>query len=50
MAKRQCADTGLGECKGPVTYGPDPFAAEVHNDQTKVWMCEEHRVRSAEEA
>ena len=33
------------ECDGchevkPCTLGPDPFAQEIHDDDTEVWLCE----------
>lgn len=45
--KRECVSAWIGDCKGKVTYGPDPLAAEVYNDQTKVWECDYHREQSA---
>jgi len=41
-----CAHAHQGGCAGPVTHGPDPFAAEVAGDTTPMWMCEHHRERS----
>lgn len=39
-----------GFCKtpeSPVTYGPDPFRSEIHNNDTEVWECEKCRHESA---
>lgn len=47
MAKRACMHAGTGECKRPVTYDADPYTADVHGDETKVWMCAEHRTEAA---
>lgn len=30
-------------CEGEVTFGPESYAVEIHNDHTPVWMCERHR-------
>ena len=30
-----------------VSYGPNPFAAEIYDDHTDVWMCQECRYESA---
>lgn len=48
---RMMSDTGLfgecvsanGDCDGPVTFAPCPFAADVHNDDTPMWICRWHR-------
>lgn len=46
----RCVDADLyrfSDCAGEVTYGPDPAAWELYDDDTPVWMCEEHRYQSA---
>lgn len=35
------------ECDGDMTLGPDPFAEEIHNDSTYLWMCKGARYESA---
>ncbi len=30
-----------------VTWGVCPFAAEIHNDYTELWLCAECRYQSA---
>ena len=30
-----------------VTFEPDPFASEIHDDDTPVWMCASCREQSA---
>jgi hypothetical protein len=42
----QCENAKSGRCKGPVTYGPDPYRSEINNDNTPVWECEECRYQS----
>lgn len=44
-AKHRCVDCG---CEGDgVTFEPDPYAEEIHYDDTPVWMCDWCRIRSA---
>ena len=33
----------IGTIDNPVTYGPDPYNKEVHNDNTPVWLCKSCR-------
>lgn len=35
--------------ENPVTKGPDPYASELHGDETEVWECESCRELSAHE-
>ena len=43
-----CVDADLWSgCLGEITYGPDPYAEEIHGDDTPVWKCAEHRCESA---
>ena len=35
----ECSDTK----ENPVTLGPDPYADEIHDDNTEVWECENCR-------
>lgn len=46
-----CRDCGCGNHadQDNVTFAPDPYEADLHNDQTPVWMCEECRRQSARE-
>ena len=30
------------DCAGELSYGPDPFAFEVNNDDTPIWLCSYH--------
>jgi hypothetical protein len=40
-----CCHCGI---TGPdVTFGPDPYASEIYNDQESVWECEVCREQSA---
>lgn len=44
-------DTETRECEvcGEVvecTYGPDPFAYDIHGDDTPVWECDQCRYES----
>lgn len=41
----KCRD--CGKRGADVTYGIDPFASEVYNDNTKFWMCPHCRHESA---
>jgi hypothetical protein len=29
-------------CTEPATFEPDPYAEEIHDDSTPVWICESH--------
>lgn len=33
----------------PLEYGPDPYAQELWDDETDVWMCAECRDESAQD-
>ncbi|QNN99251.1 hypothetical protein SEA_FAUST_175 [Streptomyces phage Faust] len=35
------------ECDGVLTFEPDPFAQEIHDDHTNYWMCDGERYESA---
>jgi hypothetical protein len=35
--------------KKKVTFGPDPYQAEINDDHTPYWMCEECRNQSLED-
>lgn len=28
------------DCDGIQVFGPDPFASEIHDDWTEVWLCQ----------
>ncbi len=30
-----------------ISYGPDPFSQEIHNDDTPCWLCKECSYQSA---
>lgn len=49
MEKIECVEEGTYgiPCTGDVTFEPDPYAEEIHDDMTPVWMCEAHRNESA---
>lgn len=34
-------------CDGILTLGPNPFAQEIHGDNSDYWMCERSRYDSA---
>lgn len=36
-------------CKGELYYGPDPFAYEIYDDDTPIWLCALHADMSADE-
>jgi hypothetical protein len=42
--KPTCITCGTTE---NLEYGPDPFAEEIHGDDTPVWECEACRYESA---
>lgn len=46
--KEECEniDSDYRDCKGEVTFEPDPFRSEIHDDDTLVWMCESCRHES----
>lgn len=45
LERHRCVDCG---CDGDdVTYGPDPYAEEIHHDDTPFWMCDWCRKASA---
>lgn len=31
------------DCDNPVTFGPDPYALEIEDDDTSVWECDNCR-------
>jgi len=33
--------------ENPVTYGPDPYSMDIHNDFTEYWQCNECAYESA---
>jgi hypothetical protein len=38
-----CCMKGLDACDGEVTFGPDPFNFDIHDDsETMWWMCTGH--------
>jgi hypothetical protein len=37
--KGKCRDCGSEDA----TFAPDPFASEIHDDETPVWLCENCR-------
>jgi hypothetical protein len=41
--------TLLKPCEGEVTYEPCPYASEIAEDYTPVWLCEYHRGERAYE-
>ena len=41
-----CEDCGKPFCERHIIYEEDPFAAEIHDDHTKVWACEDCRLES----
>ncbi|QGH76428.1 hypothetical protein SEA_DAUBENSKI_133 [Streptomyces phage Daubenski] len=38
---------GDSECTGELRYDEDPFAAEIYDDHTFVWMCDGQRYESS---
>jgi len=37
----ECPDPVYGrDCDGEGIFDVDPYAEEIHNDSTPVWMCE----------
>ena len=45
-----CKTCGIKEgMGGGVTLAPDPYAEEINNDPTPVWMCQNCRTESARE-
>jgi len=45
-----CENCGCDHTEeNPVTYGPDPYRAEIAGDETPVYMCEECRFQSAQD-
>ena len=40
-----CSDTP----ENPVTKAPDPYNAEINEDETEVWECENCRYESAQD-
>lgn len=44
-----CVDPPYGNpwCSGIGSWGPNPYAAEIHNDHTPVFMCDGARKGSA---
>jgi hypothetical protein len=42
----RCINCGTTE---NLSYGPDPYAEEIHGDYTDVWECDSCREASAEE-
>ena len=36
--KCECCGT-YGNWRNPVTYGKDPYEAEINDDYTKIWLC-----------
>ncbi len=30
------------DCPSPAEFGPDPYAEEIYDDSTPVWLCEHH--------
>lgn len=36
-------------CGGPVEFAPDPYQSEINDDDTPVWMCENHRYESSQD-
>lgn len=44
MRCKKCGKSGKD-----VTKAPDPYAQDIHNDSTPVWMCEPCRSISAQE-
>lgn len=40
---------GILECDGIQTMGPDPYAQEIHGDNTEMLMCEGQRSISADD-
>ena len=45
--KPKCENEYCRTPESPVTYGPDPFRSEIHNDDTEIWKCEKCRYESA---
>ena len=44
----KCEHCGRSDTKeNPVTKGPDPFAYEIHDDETEIWECDNCREESA---
>lgn len=44
-----CACGEFGTPENPVTFGPDPYYQEIHEDDSPVWECERCRQESADE-
>ena len=36
-------------CDGELEFAPDPYAADIYNDDTPVWMCYGARLDSADD-
>ena len=50
MAKHECVFGNYpDQCSGKVQFREDPYSADVHNDHTKVWICEGHQDSRAED-
>jgi hypothetical protein len=46
----KCIKCGCSNTKeNPVTFGEDPFAAEINDDHTEVWECDDCRRESADD-
>lgn len=45
--KQTCVNAAYAVCKGEVTFESNPFAAEIYDDHTPMWMCEECRYQAA---
>jgi hypothetical protein len=48
IAKLEKSGSVICSCgKRGATYGPDPYAADINDDDTPVWECEDCRHESA---
>lgn len=47
--KHKCVSCGKPFPQNKIEYAPDPYASDVYDDNTKVWMCEECRKCRSEE-
>lgn len=36
-------------CDDVLYWGPDPYASEIHGDETEMWLCEYHYYESCDE-
>lgn len=45
-----CPDSLYGaDCNGVGRYGPDPYAVEIYDDRTPVWLCDGARYGRAQD-